>query len=161
MSVIIPDRVNKIEAHSFNGCINLSKVHLPANVQSIHQWAFRDCVSLEHIVFPDGIKKIDTEAFQNCSGLVELVIPESVEELHSAAFKGCSGLNRIVIKGNNTQIVDEYQWEPLYSLRNRQYVQLPFQTGFDAAQGLRIIGIPGSPAESYANQYGIVFERLE
>ena len=101
-SVTIPDSVNIINKHAFEGCSNLESVDF-GKVKEIGWRAFRNCHSLKSIVIPEGVSKIENGTFSRCSNL-ESVDLGKVKEIGEGAFFDCSSLKSIVIPEGVTRI---------------------------------------------------------
>lgn len=76
----------------FAGRKDIVKVELPDGVEVIGDHAFEGCTWLEEVIFPETLKRIGKEAFAGCTNLKTAVHPPSVEVADNA-FKGCRQLN--------------------------------------------------------------------
>lgn len=86
VKALLPDTVNVISSHAFQGCTNLKYTNLE-NVEQIHEWAFEGCTSLEYIDLSNAIR-VDQLAFYNCTNLkIDLVWPDSIPIITRAVFR--------------------------------------------------------------------------
>ena len=87
------------------------------------------------LVLPAGLQMIDSEAFYGIKARV-VKCPEGLEEIGSNAFGNCKKLRQIYIPETTITIS---------------------RTAFTGCTDLVIYGIPGSPAETFANARGFEF----
>ena len=87
------------------------------------------------LILPAELSMIEAEAFANCAARFAL-LPEGVLEIGSGAFAGCQGLQYVYIPAS-CALIDE--------------------DAFSGAEGLRILGVHGSEAESFAGRNGLPF----
>lgn len=80
-SVVIPDgqclQVRWISRGSFQGCQNITKIHLPYTIESISDLAFQGCKSLREITLSDSLQVIYPQAFSGCNAIRRIVCPSS------------------------------------------------------------------------------------
>ena len=95
-SVLLPERLKRIDSGALRGCHNLEEVIMPSSVRSLGNSAFSGCSRLEYIALSDGLQSIGSECFYDCSKLTEISIPRNVTEIGDKAFKG-SGLKRVIL----------------------------------------------------------------
>ena len=93
-SILLPERLKRINSDALRGCSHLEEVIMPKGVRSIGNCAFSGCSELEYISLPDGLESIGNECFYSCSNLTSITIPGSVAEIGDKAFKG-TGLKRV------------------------------------------------------------------
>ncbi len=94
-SVTLPNGVECIETHTFNGCDKLKEVILPHNLKIIQQSAFENCIGLKGIEIPQSIQQIGNSAFANCVALEKVILPSNLKDIGRQAFKNCATLNYI------------------------------------------------------------------
>ena len=94
--IVLPSTLKSIESWAFAGCSGITEIDLPASLERIGDQAFRGCTSLKSIVIPDGIEKIEYCTFYNCESLVSVTLPDSVAYLDRECFVGC-GFDRFHI----------------------------------------------------------------
>lgn len=77
-SVLTPDGqtfpVRWISRGSFQGCQNITKVHLPHAIEYISDLAFQNCKSLREITLSDSLKHIYPQAFMGCNALQRVTL---------------------------------------------------------------------------------------
>ena len=71
--IFVPDTVEKIGSHAFEGCINLETIHLGKNVKKIGQEAFRGCKKLKEVVFPPKFDRVEKWLLRDCDSLEKIV----------------------------------------------------------------------------------------
>ena len=92
--LVLPDRLEAIDAYAFTGCKYLvGSLVIPEGVKQIQDKAFGDCSNLDGtLTLPSTLKEIGGWAFSNCSSLTgELTLPEGLENIGSYAFNDCRG----------------------------------------------------------------------
>ncbi len=94
-SVIVPEGVIRLEAHSLAYCPELSHVQLPDSLTTIGDSAFASCDSLTSIDIPSGVTSIGEGAFCNCTQLESLTLPAHVTEIGQTAFQFCDSLTSV------------------------------------------------------------------
>lgn len=60
----VPEGVEEIDSHAFNGCSELKAVEIPESVQIISWKAFSGSPNLSTIRLPDGLECIESDAFE-------------------------------------------------------------------------------------------------
>ena len=97
----VPEGVETIAPHAFDGCKNLKKVELPESVKEIGKGAFEDCENLEEVTLPEDIKVIEEETFKGDRNLRKINKPEKLEVIKEEAFEGCENLEELVKENVN------------------------------------------------------------
>ena len=97
----VPEGVETIAPHAFDGCKNLKKVELPESVKEIGKGAFEDCENLEEVTLPEDIKVIEEETFKGDRNLRKINEPEKLEVIKEEAFEGCENLEELVKENVN------------------------------------------------------------
>ena len=138
-SVTIPDSVTSIGDGAFFGCSGLTSVTIPDSVTSIGNAAFEGCTNLTSVTIPDSVTSIGWDAFAYCSGLTSVTIPDSVTSIGDEAFASCDSLTSVTIPACVTSIGDY---------------------AFYGCDNVTIFGVPGSYAQTYANDNDIPFSPL-
>lgn len=123
-SIIIPDSIICLGAHSLLDVNSLQRVVCPSTLQIIEDYAFNGSLihislpnslrtigkgafwfsSIRHIMLPNSLETIEDEAFFYCSCLEEIVIPSGVGSIGKNAFELCSEIKQIVISNGVEQI---------------------------------------------------------
>lgn len=106
-TVVLPDKMDFINAHSFYQCTSLAEVIIPNSITYIELSAFEGCTSLTHITLPNNITSIAPYAFKNCTALTNITIPKSVNWVASMAFKDCISLAEIKISNDMMELVHD------------------------------------------------------
>ncbi len=88
-------RLTKIPENAFDGCKNLTVVHLPEGVEIIESNAFESCINLAEITLPQNLVKIENYAFYNCANLMHITFPKSLAAIGSSSFYNCEKLYEI------------------------------------------------------------------
>ena len=102
-SLILPDKLIKIDESAFSGCNNLSgSLIIPEGVVTLGNTCFNGCGSLTgKLSLPSTLKYIGTEvndswegygAFAGCKFCCELILPDGLEIIGTGAFTSCSSL---------------------------------------------------------------------
>lgn len=87
--------VTALSSYCFAGC-DLTTVILPDSMEAIDSHAFDGCTDMRGIFLPEGLTYIGDKAFFGCSELEAICIPSTVETIESGAFNGCFDLNYIL-----------------------------------------------------------------
>ena len=95
-SIMLPERLKRIDSDALRGCGQLEEVIMPVGVRELGNSAFSGCDRLEYIPLPDGLERIGRECFYGCDNLKTINIPRSVTEIGDKAFHG-SGLQRVML----------------------------------------------------------------
>ena len=92
VSVIMDDKVKKIEWSAFESCIALGFVPLFNTLKYIEGYAFNACPSLEALFLPSTVKSIDYRAFMYCRSLRLIILPNDIE---------FGNIGRVIISGTD------------------------------------------------------------
>lgn len=158
--IIIPENIIEIGKFAFNGCESLSQVKLPSQLQYLDIDCFKGCVKLSEAIIPNTCIYIGEGAFSGCSNLSSVILPENVQAMSVDAFYGCA-LKEIIIPNNVTNF-------SFYGCENLKNITVKgLNTELDASywsgsdfDGLTIIALSGSEAETFAKEHGINFSIL-
>lgn len=94
----VPDTVEEIGDHAFEGCNYLKTVNLPQSLKKIGGYAFYCCSELEYINYiPSSLSEIEIYAFAG-TALRRVCIPGSVAVIGVGAFSSCKRLNELEIE---------------------------------------------------------------
>jgi hypothetical protein len=77
----IPSSVVEIEGWAFQGCRDLTSVHILGNLRTIDKGTFYECSSLTHARIPSSVIRIEKGAFANCTRLISWELPEGLERI--------------------------------------------------------------------------------
>ena len=103
-AVTIPGSVTNIGAHAFDGCTGLREVVLPEGLAGLGEYAFANCAGLEAVAIPGGVADIGMHAFERCTGLVSVALAEGVESIGACAFERCGALVQVSMPETVTNI---------------------------------------------------------
>ena len=118
-------------------------------VTEIQTDAFYGCTQLKKVTLPANLKKIGNSAFYMCEGLKEIVIPDGTEKIDEFAFYFCSNLTEITIPASVEYIGSDA-------------IATSFGENPEGTQTtVFIYGQSGSAAETYAEEYNLVFVATE
>ena len=159
----IPDTVTEINVAAFQNTASLKEVRLskglteltsevflnsgltsitvPDGVVSISDSCFANNAALATVDLPTSLKEIGDHVFAGCTSLGEIVLPEGMETLGLSAFEGCTSLESITIPTSVTDL----EGDDIFK---------------DCNANLKIKGVAGSEAETYANAHNITFEAI-
>ena len=133
-SVLLNEGVEDIGSSCFRNCDYLTNIAIPNTVEEIGSYAFDGCEKLASVTFGNGIAEIPSNAFSNCPALNNVVIPYGVTEIGSSAFANCTSLTSITIPRTVMSIETN-----AFSYKDR----------------MTIYGVPGTYAETFANNNGL------
>ncbi|MBP0972473.1 MAG: leucine-rich repeat protein [Oscillospiraceae bacterium] len=146
-AIDVPDSVEKLGDFAFS-YTSTNDIKLPAGIRTIPASLF-SCAGLTEFTIPDTVTTIGHGAFAGTK-LTRIEIPEGVISVDGGAFCDCKELKEIVFWNPRCRIYDGSgtictEYDP------------PHQTGSYSGS---ITGFDGSPAEAYAEKYGIKFESM-
>ena len=104
VSVTLPNSIDTIRGHAFEGCSALVSINLPTNLRSIGGHAFDGCTSLAHVDFPQTLTYIGGYAFNGCWRLTINDFPSEMDSIGGYAFCGCKSITEITLPRNLTAI---------------------------------------------------------
>ncbi len=124
--VVVPEGIETICEHAFDGCENLESVILPGSIERICEYAFQNCKKLRFIDLKGstieegcfyGCKSLETvlglgcnchrvpvRAFSGCASLKSIDLPEGLWSLEFNSFGGCASLESIEIPSTVTRM---------------------------------------------------------
>ena len=126
-SITTPDgrclRVRWLSRGSFQGCQNITKIHLPHTIESISDLAFQNCKSLREITFPDSLQVIYPQAFSGCDALRRIILrsPNPPQTYTEGPFEGSLFDRTTILIPNGS--ADKYRMDNLFS-RFRYHAEL-------------------------------------
>lgn len=130
--VTIPDTVEVIGESAFEDNTRIELVVIPKSVKRIESYAFWGCDNLDSVVLGQGLTAVDDFAFAGCSGLEQMTIPSNITSIGISAFADCVNLKVISIPAETTSI---------------------HETAFNGCYRLTIKCLPGTIADSYAQEF--------
>jgi hypothetical protein len=97
-NTIIPNSVQKIGDHAFEGCFGLPSFSIPNSVTSIGEDAFWCCYNINSVTIPNSVKNIGKDAFYGCD------LRSIVVEKGNAYYDSRNNCNAIIETESNTLI---------------------------------------------------------
>lgn len=98
-SVTIPNSVQEIGNHAFDGCGHLTTVSLPRSLTRIGNYAFSYCWALASLTIGDQVTSIGEYAFEECNRMTTITIGRAVDSIGNNAFLGCRTLSSVEYTG--------------------------------------------------------------
>ncbi len=120
----------------------LTEITIPAGVKTLTDSCLSDNPNLVTVNMTEGLEEIGNNVFANCTSLKTVFLPEGLTKLSGAAFNGCTSLEFVTIPESVTDFGESFNFD-----------------GCDLTK-LTIRGVAGSPAQTYAETYGIKFEAI-
>ena len=180
--ITLPDKVTTIGASAFQDCTALKDIVWSKALTAIKDSAFKNCSSLTEIVVPETVTLIGNEAFSNCDALTSITIPDSVTDFGTGMFYDCDALVTVKLGSGLTAIPkstfehcdvlesltvprrvtsiaanvfkDSVKFTSIFIPRSVTSIDT---TAFSYPAKLTIYGIPGTYAETFANENSIRF----
>ena len=172
-AVTIPDSVTEIGENAFQNCIGLTEAAIPGSVQIIGFEAFCDCYALASLTLSEGLQSIESAAFRGCNGLTNVTIPNSVTWLGDSAFSDCWSLTSVTI-GSGITAIESSVFNNCAALTSVTIPASVTEIGDKALgwccadgmscekiEGFTIYGCEGTVAQTYAEENGFRFCRLD
>ena len=162
VSVVIPDSVIKIDECAFWCCNDLSAVRLSEKIETISQQVFSGCKNLTYIFIPKSLIRCGKWIFEG-SGLENVEFEKGIVHINACLFYNCDSLKVIQIPNTVVRIEGDafYNCTELTSVIIPSSVKIIERDVFDnCSDKLKIYGIVGSYAETYANNNNIDFVPL-
>ena len=104
VSVTLPNSIDTIRGHAFEGCCNLREINLPKDLKYIGGHAFDGCYYLQHVDFPQSLRYIGGYAFNECDELTINDLPQEMDSIGGYAFYRCAGITKITLPKNIKEI---------------------------------------------------------
>ena len=95
-SFVFGENVEAIPAYLCRG-LKIQSIIIPDRVKRINSSAFSDCAELKSIIISDSVKVIEVMAFQNCAKLESVYIGSAVDSIRNSAFEECNNLKAVYI----------------------------------------------------------------
>lgn len=102
--VTLPNTIDTIRGHAFEGCSQLQSINIPENVKSIGAYAFSECENLLYVEFPESLKHIGAYAFNHCEQLSINNLPQQMDSIGAYAFQSCWKIKELTLPDNLTEI---------------------------------------------------------
>ncbi|MCQ2252577.1 MAG: leucine-rich repeat domain-containing protein [Bacteroidales bacterium] len=103
-SIQLPNTIDTIRGHAFEGCEHLTEINLPRNLKYIGGYAFAGCKDLAFTEFPDRITLIAGHAFEGCESLTFITLPADLDSIGGYAFSNCKMIDSLVVPDNVKRI---------------------------------------------------------
>ena len=164
--LVIPETIDGntvtgIGQYAFEKYPNLKSVVIPKTVTRIGASAFDSCTALENVDFQcDYLEEMEIDAFYGCTSLKSVVVPR-VDTIIQAFYMSTS--LETVILSEGPRYVDMFSFIGCESLK-LLYIpaSVDVMDRFDSKlENLTIVGLKGTTAERYANEYGYPFEAID
>lgn len=178
----LPDTVTTIGTSAFQDCTALKEIVWSKELATIKDSAFKNCPALTEIVVPDTVTSLGKEAFYNCDGLTSITIPDSVTSFGTSMFYDCDALVTVNL-GSGLTAIPKSSFEHCDVLESvtvpRRVTSIAADafknsvkftsifiprsvtsidsTAFSYPAKLTIYGVPGTYAETFANENSITF----
>lgn len=129
----LPEGIDGIDSHAFEGHAGLQGVRLPAGLSSIGEAAFSGCSSLREIRIPEGVTILRENTFARCFQLEKVTLPEGLIRIEEHAFYCCSSLRELRIPDSVKEISpDAFQWTHLTLSASADWIRRNRKTMEDA-----------------------------
>lgn len=119
LTLIFPE-VEKIGAHAFRYCNNVTNIILPDTITKIGQGAFKQS-SVKNITFSKKLEYLGPLAFAYCNNLEKVILPENLTEIMDAAFTCCNKLTDVTLPNSLLNI----HASVFEKCRNLAYIKFP------------------------------------
>lgn len=138
----IPEKVEIIGNHAFEGCTNLSNIELSEGVQKIEYSSFEGCTNILNIKIPNSVTKINHSAFKDCTNLTKVEIGKGLTEMSTLSlFEGCEKLTNINVDSENVTFTSKNGI--LFNKAETKIIKYPvgkLEEKYIIPEGIEIIG---------------------
>lgn len=135
-AVIIGDEVETIGALAFDGCSNLTSVHIGNAVTTIKGHAFENCIGLTEITIPNSVISIGNSICLGCTNLSNAIIGNSVSTIEAAAFSGCTNLKSVSI-GKSVENIETYAFRNCDALTSITFYTKEIKSWFSQNESIK------------------------
>ena len=151
----LPDSLETVGGHAFQGCTNLAFVYIPDDLETIGESAFRDCPNIYFNRLPWDLSSIGASAFSGCEKLDLSEIPANVSVIEPETFYGCKGLKSLSLP-SGLGSVGEGAFQGCSNLEELAFLsETPPMLGTDAFDGVAATGTVYCPdADTYKGSFG-------
>ncbi len=119
--IVIPEGVESINYHAFQGCVRLSDITFPSTLKTIGEGAFANCASIDSMVIPATVEKLEKSAFNTCTALESVEFKNDDTTLSKSVFGGCTALTDVKLPANLKELPDSL----FYNCTALESVDLP------------------------------------
>ena len=88
-------KVLGIRAGAFEGCENITNIHMLDGILAIEDGAFAGCTSLESIEMPPSLIRLGDGVFEGCTSLESISLPVTLKKMGNEVFKDCTSLEKV------------------------------------------------------------------
>ena len=85
-SVKLPESLNEISSHAFEGHMKLTDINMPKNLKIIGNSAFYG-IGIKELTLPEGITYIGNDVFGCCTSLTNVKLPSDMKVLPEGMFR--------------------------------------------------------------------------
>ena len=153
-SITIPDTLKKIGSHSFEGCTQLTEVHissLKAWLDTEFEGEYSNPCSCDRAYMGFGVDyaKRAEDAYLFIEGKKlegTVVIPEGINKIGNYAFSGCAGISHIIIP-NGVKAIGEYAFSGCKNLKEvtiSDGIETIGKCAFAGCKNLKEITVPAT-----------------
>lgn len=107
-SFAIPDGVETIASHAFEGNLVLKEITMSDSVKTIEEFAFAQMPFVEKFIMSSSLENIGDSAFYYALALKELIVPSSVKNIGEWAFIELYSLKKAEIYTENGDFSESY-----------------------------------------------------
>ena len=148
-----------IEGSAFKNCSSLTEIAVPETVTSLGNQAFSNCDALTTITIPDSVTSFGTSMFYDCDALVTVNLGSGLTAIPKSSFEHCDVLESVTVPRRVTSIAadafkNSVKFTSIFIPRSVTSID---STAFSYPAKLTIYGVPGTYAETFANENSITF----
>ena len=148
-----------IEGSAFKNCSSLTEIAVPETVTSLGNQAFSNCDALTTITIPDSATSFGTSMFYDCDALVTVNLGSGLTAIPKSSFEHCDVLESVTVPRRVTSIAadafkNSVKFTSIFIPRSVTSID---STAFSYPAKLTIYGVPGTYAETFANENSITF----
>ena len=157
--VIWSESLVTLRKNAFYNCSSLTEVVLPEKVTTIGDSVFYNCDSLTAITIPDSVTSFGTSMFYDCDALVTVNLGSGLTAIPKSSFEHCDVLESVTVPRRVTSIAadafkNSVKFTSIFIPRSVTSID---STAFSYPAKLTIYGVPGTYAETFANENSITF----
>ncbi|MBQ2825268.1 MAG: leucine-rich repeat protein [Clostridia bacterium] len=119
--IVIPEGVESINYHAFQGCVRLSDITFPSTLKTIGEGAFASCASIKSMTVPETVELVEKSAFNTCTSLESVEFKNADAVLKKAVLGGCTALTDVKLPANLKELPDSV----FYGCTSLKSVNLP------------------------------------
>ena len=157
--VIWSESLVTLRKNAFYNCSSLTEVVLPEKVTTIGDSVFYNCDSLTAVTIPDSVTSFGTSMFYDCDALVTVNLGSGLTAIPKSSFEHCDVLESVTVPRRVTSIAadafkNSVKFTSIFIPRSVTSID---STAFSYPAKLTIYGVPGTYAETFANENSITF----